>query len=194
MSIDDEIARFDWSRIQTYLGHAEMVPGALRRLVAAPDDNEAARLGASIERILLSVAGPCEACAPVATVLVAALPAMTTAGHTAALDLLSIIGAAQITGPSHEQIGAVDVDEIRQAVAAGFHHYVAVLQTEASSTGELYPCVDLVDVAAFQDQAWRPSRPVRSKHSELASARDRDLMTLIDNTLDDLANLSSDSA
>ncbi len=31
MSVEDEIARFDWSRIQTYLGHAEMVPDAVTR-------------------------------------------------------------------------------------------------------------------------------------------------------------------
>lgn len=70
MSIDDAVAGFDWSRIQTYLGHAEMLPGALRGLTAAPDDKEAARLGTWIEHILLSVAGPCEGCAPVAAVLV----------------------------------------------------------------------------------------------------------------------------
>ncbi|WP_091342408.1 hypothetical protein [Micromonospora rhizosphaerae] len=120
MSTDDEIARFDWSRIQTYLGHAEMVPGVVRGLVAAPNEKKAARLGVWMERLLLSVAGPREGCAPVATVLVAALPEMRPAGHSVALDLLSLIGAAQVTGPSHEQIGAVDVDEIRRAVAAGF--------------------------------------------------------------------------
>jgi hypothetical protein len=192
MSIDDEIARFDWSRIQTYLGHAEMLPGTLRRLVAASDENEAARLGASIERILLSVAGPCEACAPVATVLVAALPAMTPAGHPVALDLLSVIGAARITGPSHEQIGAVDVEEIRQAVAAGFHHYIAVLQAESSSTGELYSGVDLVDIAALHDPSLT-AVATRALKALRTSGRDTGLATLIDNTLDDLANLSNDS-
>lgn len=45
VSIDDDIARFDWSRIRTYLGYAEMVPYGLRGLAAASDDEEAARLG-----------------------------------------------------------------------------------------------------------------------------------------------------
>lgn len=85
MSIDDEIARFDWSRIQTYQGNAEVVPGAVRSLVAATSEKESARLGAWIERILLSPAGPSEGCAPVGTVLVAALPEMTPAGRSVAL-------------------------------------------------------------------------------------------------------------
>ena len=94
-----------------------MLPGALRALTAAPDDKEAGRLGTWIERILLSVAGPCEGCTPVAAVLVAALPEMTPPGHSVALELLSQLSAAEITGPAHEQIGAVDAEEIRQAVA-----------------------------------------------------------------------------
>lgn len=98
MSIDDDIARFDWPRIQTYVGHAEMVPDALRRLTAA-SGQEAARLGACIEHILVSATGPCEGCAPVATVLVAALPEMRPPGHSVALDLLSQIAAAELTGP-----------------------------------------------------------------------------------------------
>ncbi|XVU30110.1 hypothetical protein ACQPZJ_24380 [Actinoplanes sp. CA-054009] len=66
MSVDDEITRFDWGRIRTYAGYAEMMPDAVRRLVAAPDEQEAARLGAWIERVLLSAAGPCEGCGAVA--------------------------------------------------------------------------------------------------------------------------------
>jgi hypothetical protein len=151
VGIDDELARFDWSRIQTYLGYAEMVPQAVRGLVAAPDRKEAVRLGEWIQRILLSGAGPCEGCTPVATVLAATLPEMTPAGRSVALDLLSLIGAAEITGPAHEQIGAVDVDEIRQAVAGGFRHYVAVLRAESSSEADLYSCIDLMDILAFDN-------------------------------------------
>ena len=66
MNIDDEMARFDWSGIQTYIGQAEMLPGAVRALIAAEDAEQAARLGAWIEHILVSVAGPCEGCTPVA--------------------------------------------------------------------------------------------------------------------------------
>ncbi|GHJ52927.1 hypothetical protein Nm8I071_22340 [Nonomuraea sp. TT08I-71] len=193
MSIDDEIARFDWSSIQTYQGNAEMVPDAVRGLIAAPNEKEAARLGARIERILLSVAGPSEGCAPVATVLVAALPKMTPAGHSVALDLLSLIGATQVTGHSHEQIGAVDIDEIREAVAAGFHQYVAVLQAEPSSEGELYSCIDLVEISALHDPGLAPVA-ITALKSIGTSGRTPDLVALIDNTLGDLPRLPSDSS
>ena len=65
MSVDYEMARFDWCRVHTYLGYAEMVPGALRGVVADLDRVEVKWLGVGIWRILLSVAGPCEGCAPV---------------------------------------------------------------------------------------------------------------------------------
>ncbi|MFC0033548.1 hypothetical protein ACFFMM_28895 [Micromonospora chaiyaphumensis] len=187
MSIDDEIARFEWSRIPTYLGHAEMVPGAVRSLVAAANEEEAARLGGWMERILLSVAGPCEGCAPVATVLVAALPEMTPAGHSVALDLLSVIGAAEVTGPSHEQIGAVDVDEIRRAVTAGFPHYVAVLQAESSAEGELHSCIDLVGIAALYDPRLAAAGTA-ALTAIRTSGRGEDLAALIENALADLEN------
>lgn len=192
MHIDDEIARFDWSRIPTYLGYADMVPGAVRALVAAPDRTEATRLGAWIERILLSPAGPCEGCAPVATVLVAALPEMTPAGRSVALDLLTLLGATEITGPSHEQIGAVDVDEIRQAVAAGFHHYVSVLRTESSPEGDLYASIGLVEIVAFHDPNLAAAA-ISALEAIRTGGRARDLATLIDNTLAELTELSNDS-
>src|SRR3954454_18671347 len=61
-------------------------------------------------------------------VLVAALPEMTPPGHSVALDLLARISAAEMIGPAHEQIGEVDVKEMRQAVASGFQHYGSVLR------------------------------------------------------------------
>lgn len=192
MSIDDEIARFDWSRIRTYLGHAEMVPNAVRGLVAAPDGKEAVRLGKWIDRILLSAAGPCEGCTPVATVLVATLPEMTPAGHSVALDLLSLICAAQITGPAHEQIGAVDIDEIRQAVAGGFQHYVAVLRAESSSEADLYSCIDLMGILAFHNPRLAASATAALKAIR-TGGRAPGLAVAIENTLDDLTELSSDS-
>ncbi|GAA2717375.1 hypothetical protein [Actinoplanes palleronii] len=134
MSIEDDLDRFDWSRIRTYPGYAEMVPYALRKLIAASDE-ETALLGVWIERILLSVAGLCEGCGTVASALVAALSEMTPSGHRVALDLLSQISAAEITGPAHEQIGAVDVKEIRQAVAGGFQHYVGGRRQAAGGYG-----------------------------------------------------------
>ncbi|MBL7259970.1 hypothetical protein [Paractinoplanes lichenicola] len=186
MSVDDEIARIDWARVQTYLGHAEMMPEALRRLVEATEDVEATRLGAWIARILLSEAGPCEGCAPVAGVLVAALPVMTPAGHSAALDVLSLIAAAEISGPAHEQIGAVDAAEIRRAVAGGFPHYLAVLQSESSPVADLYSCVDLLDVLAFHDRSLAPAA-VAALAAARPAIRDDDLATAIDNTLAELA-------
>jgi hypothetical protein len=78
---------------------------------------------------------------------------MTPAGHRVALDLLSVIAPAEVTGPAHEQIGSVDVDEIRRAVVAGFQHYVAVLRAESSSEADLYSCVDLMDILAFYDRS-----------------------------------------
>jgi hypothetical protein len=54
-----------------------------------------------------------------------------------------------MTGPAHEQIGEVDVDEIRRAVASGFQQYVAVLRTESSPIADLYSRIDLRDVLAF---------------------------------------------
>lgn len=187
VSVEEEIARVDWSGVRTYLGYAEMVPGALRGIVAATDDREATHFGAWIERILLSEAGPCEGCAPVATVLVAALPEMTPAGHTAALDVLSLIAAAEISGPAHEQIGTVDVDEIRQAVATGFQHYLAVLRSEASPPAELASCVDLLDVLAFYDRSLAPAAVATLKDVR-ASGRAADLAEAIDNTLTDLTD------
>src|SRR4051812_11219790 len=92
---------------------------------------------------------PCEGCAPAATVLVAALPEMTPPGHSVALDLLARISAAEMTGPAHEQIGEVDVKEIRQAVASGFQHYVAVLRGKDSAKADICSCVDLMDILAF---------------------------------------------
>jgi hypothetical protein len=191
--MDDDIARFDWSRIQTYLGHAEMVPDALRALAAASDDKEAARLGVWIERILLSVAGPCEGCAPVAIVLAAALPEMTPPGHSVALDLLSQISAAEVTGPAHEQIGEVDVTEIRQAVAVGFPHYVAVLRAESSPKVDLYSCVDLMDILAFHDRSLA-AEAIAALKAVRTAGRAADLAVSIDNTLDDLADPSNDPA
>jgi hypothetical protein len=191
VSIDDELARFDWSRIQTYLGHAEMVPDAVRRLVAAPDEEEAIRLGEWIERILLSEAGPCEGCTPVATVLVATLPEMTPAGHSVALDLLSTIGAVEITGPAHEQIGAVDVDEIRQAVAGGFPHYVAVLRSESSSEADLYSCIDLMDILAFHNPRLAAIATAALKAIR-TDGRAPGLAVAVENTLDDLTDPSRD--
>lgn len=192
MGIDDELARFDWSRIQTYVGYAEMMPDAVRRLVAAPDRTEAVRLGEWIEHILLSVAGPCEGCTPVVTVLVATLPEMTSAGRSVALDLLSLIGAAEVTGPAHEQIGAVDVDEIRQAVAGGFQHYVAVLRAESSSEADLSSCIDLMDILAF-DNPRLTAIAIAALKAIQTGGRAPGLAALIENTLDDLADPSSDS-
>lgn len=186
MSIDDEIARFDWSHIQTYLGHAEMVPDALRRLIAAPDGAAAARLGDRIEHILLSVAGPCEGCAPVATVLVAALPEMTPAGHSAALGLLSNIAVAEVTGPAHEQLGAVDAEQIRRAVAGGFQHYTAVLRAESSSEAELRACIDLLDISALHDRSLAAAA-VTALGALRASGRAAGLAVAIDDALAELA-------
>ncbi|MEV4758528.1 hypothetical protein AB0J86_25950 [Micromonospora sp. NPDC049559] len=192
MSIDRETARFDWSRIQTYWGHAEMVPAAVRGLAAAPNEEEAVRLGKWIEHIILSAAGPCEGCAPVATVLVATLPEMTPAGHSVALDLLALLGAAEISGPAHEQIGAVDVDEIREAVGGGFQHYVAVLRSESSSVSDLYSCIDLMDILAFHDPRLAASATAALRAIR-TGGRARALAVVIENTLDDLAGLSRDS-
>ncbi|GAB2577691.1 hypothetical protein Aab01nite_11310 [Paractinoplanes abujensis] len=185
MSVDDEIARFDWTQVRTYLGYAEMVPRALRGLIAAEDDHEATHFGAWIERILLSEAGPCEGCAPVATVLVATLPEMTPPGHTAALDVLSLIAAAEITGPAHEQIGTVDIIEIRHAVAAGFQHYLEVLQAGSSPTADLHSCVDLLDVLAFYDRSLAPAA-IATLQAVRTSGHATDLTVAIDNTLADL--------
>ncbi|WP_245923391.1 hypothetical protein [Paractinoplanes atraurantiacus] len=69
-------------------------------------------------------------------VLVATLPDMMPTGRTVALDLLSTIATAKVTGPAHEQIGAVDAGEIRQAVTAGFPHYVAVLRAESGPSAD----------------------------------------------------------
>ncbi|BEL05488.1 hypothetical protein Q0Z83_036790 [Actinoplanes sichuanensis] len=193
MSIEDDIARFDWSRIRTYLGYAEMVPYALRGLISASDDEEAVRLGVWIERILLSVAGPCEGCVPVASVLVAALSEMTPSGHRVALGLLSQISAAEITGPAHEQIGAVDVKEIRQAVAGGFQHYVAVLRAESSPEADLYSCIDLMDTLAFYDRSLA-AEAIAALESVRTAGRAPDLARSIDKTLDDLDDFSNDSA
>ncbi|MEO3746934.1 hypothetical protein [Plantactinospora sp. B5E13] len=189
MPFEDETARFDWSRIPTYLGYAEMLPGAVRALITAPDSAEADRLGTWIERVLLSVAGPCEGCAPVATVLVVALPEMTPAGRSVALDLLTLLGAAEITGPPHEQIGRVDVAEIRQAVAAGFHHYVSVLQTEASSDNDVHTCVGLVEIAAFHDPSLAAAA-IRALGAVRTGGRSSGLAALIDSTVADLTELS----
>ncbi|GID30821.1 hypothetical protein [Paractinoplanes brasiliensis] len=187
MSVDEEIARFDWPRVRTYLGYAEMVPGALRGLATAADDREAAHFGAWIERILLSEAGPCEGCAPVATVIVAALPEMTPAGHAAALDVLSLIASAEISGPAHEQIGTVDVAEIRRAVATGFPHYLAVLRSDSSPTAELHSCVDLLDVLAFYDRSLAPAA-ITALKAVRTNDHAPDLTVAIDNTLTDLAD------
>lgn len=184
MSIDDDLARYDWSRIRTYLGYADMVPGALRRLAAAPDDKEAAHLGVWIERILLSAAGPCEGCAPVATVLVAALPGMTPPGRSVALDLLSQLSSAEITGPAHEQIGAVDVEEIRRAVAGGFPHYVAVLRSETSPNADLYSCIDLLDILAFHDRSLAAEAIAALK--AVRPGRAPDVAVQVEKALDDL--------
>jgi hypothetical protein len=192
VSIDDELARFDWSRIQTYAGHAEMVPNAVRRLVSAPDKQEAGHLGEWIERILLSVAGPSEGCAPVVTVLVAAMSEMTSAGHSVALDLLSLIGAAEMTGPAHKQIGPVDVNEIRQAVAGGFPHYIAVLEADSSSEADLYSCIDLMDILAFHDPSLAPAATAALK-AVRTGGRATMLTAAIDNTIDDLSELSTHS-
>jgi hypothetical protein len=191
--MDDDIARFDWSRIQTYLGNAEMMPHALRALAAASDDKEAARLGVRMESILLSEAGPCEGCAPVAAVLAGALPAMTPPGHSVALDLLSQISAAEVTGPAHEQIGEVDVQEIRKAVASGFPHYVAVLRAESSPEADLYSCVDLMDNLAFHDRDLAVGA-IAALQAVRTGGRAPALAVLIHNTLDDLADPSNHSA
>jgi hypothetical protein len=187
VSIDDALARFDWSRLPTYAGHAEMIPHAISGLIAAPDKKEATRLGVWIERILLSVAGPCEACAPVATVLVAALPEMTPPAHSVALDLLAQISAAEISGPAHEQIGKVDAKEIRRAVAAGFQHYVAVLRAESSSEADLYPCVDLMDILAFHDRTLT-AEAVSALEAVQTPSRPTNMAAAIANTLEDLAD------
>jgi hypothetical protein len=156
-----------------------MLPGALRALTAAPDDKEAGRLGTWIERILLSVAGPCEGCTPVAAVLVAALPEMTPPGHSVALELLSQLSAAEITGPAHEQIGAVDVEEIRQAVAGGFQHYVAVLRAESSPETDLYSCIDLMDILAFHDHSLA-AEAIAALKAMRTAGRGTDFTVLID--------------
>jgi len=191
VSIEDEIARFDWFRIRTYVGHADMVPNAVRGLVAATEEKEAARFGERLGHILLSVAGPCEGCAPVATLLVATLPEMTPAGHRVALDLLSLIAAAQTTG--HEQVGAVDVDEIRQAVAGGFQHYAAVLRSESASDAELYSCIDLMDILAFHDPSLA-AEAVAVLKAIPTDGRAPGIAVSIDNTLDDLTGASRDSS
>jgi hypothetical protein len=193
VSIDDGIARFDWSRIQTYVGQAGMTPDALRGITAASNEEDAARLGAWIQHNLVSVAGSCEACAPVAAVLVAALPEMTPPGHSVALDLLSQMSTAELTGPVREQIGAVDIDEIRRAVAAGFQHYVAVLRDGSSPEADLRSCVDLMNTLAFHDPGLAVEAIAALKAIQTASLA-TDLAVLIENTLDDLAALSDDSA
>ncbi|GAA0577948.1 hypothetical protein GCM10010172_73460 [Paractinoplanes ferrugineus] len=191
MQVDDEIARFDWAGIRTYVGYAEMVPHAVRSLVTVTDAKEATRLGTWIERILLSVAGPCEGCTPVATVLVAALPEMTPAGHTVALELLAIIAAAEITGPAHEQIGRVDAGEIRRAVAGGVSHYLAVLRAPDAAAASLYSCVDLMDVLAFHDPDLRPEA-IAALEALQTGGRAPDLAVLVRNTLVDLINPAND--
>ncbi|MCM4082180.1 hypothetical protein [Paractinoplanes hotanensis] len=192
MRVDDEIARFDWSGIRTYVGYAEMVPHAIRSLVTVNDEKEAAHLGTWIERILLSVAGPCEGCTPVATVLVAALPEMTSAGHTVALNLLAIIAAAEMTGPAHEQIGRVDTAEIRRAIAVGFPHYLAVLRAPDAATANLHSCVDLIDILAFHAPDLRPGA-IAALEALRTGGRASTLAVVVENTLDDLTNPSNDS-
>jgi hypothetical protein len=193
MRVDDEIARFDWSRIPTYMGYAEMVPDAVRALIVAPDRTEADRLGAWMEDELLSVAGPCEACLPVAAVLIAALAEMTPAGRSVALSLLLSIAACEITGPAHEQIGAVDVDEIRQVVAAGFHQYVTVLQAESSSRNDLHHCIGLVRIVASDDPSLAAAA-INALEAIRTTSRARGQAFLIDDTLARLTELSSKSS
>jgi hypothetical protein len=190
--VDDEIARFDWSDIRTYVGYADMVPHAIRSLVTVTDEKEAAHLGTRIEHILLSVAGPCEGCAPVATILVAALPEMTPPGQTVALELLAVIAAAEITGPPHEQIGRVDALQIRRAVAAGFPHYLAVLRAPDAAMANLYSCVDLMDILAFHDSELRPAA-IAALKALPTGGRAPDLAAVVENTLEDLTNPSNDA-
>jgi len=191
MHVDDEIARFDWSRIPTYMGYAEMMPDAVRALVTAQNRTEADRLGASMADELLSVAGPCEACSPVAAVLVAALAEMTPVGRSVALGLLLSIAASKITGPAHEQIGAVDVDEIRQVVAAGFHQYITVLQAESSSQNDLYHGIQLVRIVASDDPS-RAAAAINVLEAIRTTRRARGQAFLIDETLGRLTELSNE--
>jgi hypothetical protein len=191
MSVDDAIARFDWLRIQTYVGNAEMLPAVVRRLIAARNRDDAHRIGDWIERIVLSVAGPSEACLPVATVLVAALPDMTPAGHSVALDLLTLIGTAEISRPPHEQIGAVDINEIRRATATGFHHYIRVLQAD-SAEADLCMCIDLVAISALHDPSLTAAATAALR-AVPTSGRSPHLAQLVRNTLDDLISASTES-
>jgi len=193
VGFDDDLARFDWPRIKTYLGHADLVPDAVRRLAAASEDKEAARLGAWMERTLLSVAGPCEGCAPVATVLVAALPGMTPSGRSVALDLLSQISAAEVTGPAHEQIGTIDVKQIRQTVATGFPYYVSVLRAESFPEADLNSCIDLMGICAFHDRRF-VAEAIAALKAVRSAGRAPHLAVLIDNTIDDLTDPSNNSA
>jgi hypothetical protein len=191
MTMEEEIGRFDWSRLRTYAGHAETVPGTVRELATAADEDEAGRLGARIEHILLSVAGPCEACAPAATVLVAALPGMTPAGRSAALEVLAQIGATEVTGPGHEQIGAVDAEQIRRAVAAGLPHYLAVLRSPSATEPDVSSCIEILDVVAFGDPGLAPAA-VAALEGLRAEGRHPDLGPLIDTTVSDLTGSLKD--
>ncbi|MET8153116.1 hypothetical protein ACIBSW_23400 [Actinoplanes sp. NPDC049668] len=191
MSVEDEIARFEWSRIRTYIGFAEMVPDVLRGLIAAPDAAEASRLRDRLERILLWEGNnPCEGCAPVANVLVAALPEMTPAGHTAALDILAVIAAAEAGWPARELIGTVDLDEIRRAVAGGFEHYLAVLGRDPWPVSDLYSCIALMDALAFHDRSLVPAA-VAALEAVRTGGRASGLADAIENTLADLADPST---
>ncbi|WP_433219459.1 hypothetical protein ACQP00_15270 [Dactylosporangium sp. CS-047395] len=157
MSIDEVIGRFDWGRLRTYVGAGEMLPALLRGLLGAASREDARRLSDAVEHIVVPVAsGPCEATAPVATVLVASLGGATPAGRTAALGLLADVGAAEICGPPHEQIGPFDLGEIRACVAAGFEHYVAILRAGAAEV-DLRICVDLVELATEHDPGLIPA-------------------------------------
>jgi hypothetical protein len=79
------------------------------------------------------------------------------------------------------------MEDIRQAVAGGFQHYVAVLRTESSSDAELRYCIDLMDVLAAHDRALA-AEAIAALKAVRTAGRSADLAGLIDNTLDDLAD------
>ncbi|MET0425498.1 MAG: hypothetical protein ABW046_16630 [Actinoplanes sp.] len=184
MAAEDEIGRYDWHAYETYQGRADELLDQLRELIKAEHADDAERLRERIERAVVPDGAPCAACLPVTAVLVAALPEMPPTARVEALDLLAVIGPADPWGPPAEQVGLLDVDELRRVVARGFDTYRFGLRAPISDD-ELLACIDLVSMAAEADPALVPAA-IEALEQIPLDGRSRAFAELIENTVRDL--------
>ncbi|GGN59217.1 hypothetical protein GCM10010112_13940 [Actinoplanes lobatus] len=98
----------------------------------------------------------------------------------------SLIGAAEVTLPPHEQIGTFDMDRIRRTVAGGHSFCEAVLHVDGPKP-DIYSSIDLIGTSARADPALAPAAAAALR-AVPAAGHDRDLAALIEITLADLTH------